>query len=218
MAISRNFTLTYNDDYGYYGLRPDWIRGADATLAIGHDMLEHIPRETNSGVHWELMALGTSSLLRLENGNTRNNLTPVENLLYGLAEVMDWALNNKLPEAKASRRLDDDYSHVDDVFKAAIALLPQYISSEMTHVKAAVPEANELQARILPWLRKGYRGALKQYDRLDHHYLGTKIFDNLNKLSESLLESQILGEGDRVRVRLDPGSGHTAVYINGFEY
>lgn len=218
MNISRNFTFTYEDDFGSYGLRPDWVRGAQATSTIGHDMLEHIPRETDSGVHWELMALGVYTLLRLDENSTRSSRPKAENLLYGLADLMDWGLNNKLPEVKASRRLDDDYSYVDDLFKEAIALLPQYIRSDMPHIKAAVPEEKELQARLLPWLRIGYRRALKHYDRLDHLYIGTKIFDRLNQCSENLLEEQILSEGDRVRFRLDLDSGNTAIYINDLVY
>lgn len=201
MAIIGNFTFTECDHTGSDGFIPDYVKGADATHSVAHDLLEHFPGDL-PGVEGELMAIGAAVLIRLENGNSYppNYGDNVASLVY---DPLMWALeNNRKIKPLVSYKLGDNYSWADDIMRDGANKVHAMLIAESKHLATPIDipyTKDELSTIVLSWLRKGYRKALGRYSEVDIYSMSTSLFKKVDDLSERIVRSGYMYEGAKVR-------------------
>lgn len=227
MPIHRTFIFQEDDDTGLMGLKPDWIRNANAFQGVAHDVLEHFPlNERLNVVEDEMQALGAVLALRIASGQFSHLLTNanhVSNLVYGvLSDMSSYGLER--PRFKSTRPLQDDQDWAEKAIQEGVGQAIVMMRSEMQDEldfadEDERSEAEEGLARLkdslISHLRTGFRRAQRRYAKADIYTVGSYLFNKLDKLSKSICESECLGEGDKVSFSVDTHRCHVSARING---
>lgn len=219
MPIIRDFIYQEDEESGLLGLLPTWMPKANTTTAIAHDVLEHFfPRELTAAED-ELVALGALLALRIENGVFHNYYTYAEQLAQTVSSVLTDIDRDSLPVPRPcpSRRLSDDYRWADDLILEAV---PKSIAAARRELSDAeepwvLADTSALEQAIVGYLRKGYRKAVRRFASADLYTIGASLFKKLDACSKKLVDSDMLREGDRVRVMVDPRRGQVWFKVNG---
>ncbi|WP_162577720.1 hypothetical protein [Variovorax sp. PBL-H6] len=169
-------------------------------------MLEHFATQT-SPVEGECEALGSVLLLRLENGWAMRHS-------YGRDNAADLALNIEgmlrdcvnddleLPKLIPSRKLDfyTEDSIVRGVATAFGNLDEILADTSLSEEEVAEYKSPTVQAAFVAWIRRGYRRAMKRFSECDGYTVGMVLFEKIAKAADSLIRSESLWEGARVRI------------------
>lgn len=222
MAIVRDFIYSTDDNLGLDGLRPAWFENADPTngRGVAHDMLEHFKHQVGP-IEGELEALGSAMALRWEHEPSSTS-SAEEIMARDICTVIcDMAQSgHRVPAPKNSKKLSDCFSYADDAIVSGVKQGMEDARKELLHDE---PDDDflklltvELQTTMIAWIRQGYRKAVKRYDGVDLYTLGTHFFKKVTTKIDSLLSSENLHLGDRVRVSLYPQSDRVAISVNGY--
>lgn len=207
MPINREFIYEEHQDSGFWGLTPAWMQIADPSTGQGcaHDMLEHFPSVGNP-FEDELLAIGALYVLRYEAG--RVNRTPAEYIAAILQEVLGYMLRRgdvPLPrKTRALNREDLPESEMQDAVELAFDMLSrtwkEHLQGDDADEPRSLDDVQAVKQRVTEWLLRGYARAYRRYARSDVWGVATRLFPAVTKEVDSLLQSQALQPGARVRI------------------
>lgn len=215
MAIISTFIYAQDSDFGP-GLRPAWIPNSDPTTVVAHDILEHFPVDVPAA-EGELMALGSYLALRLEMGTQRSSLSPQQVLAYEILGVYRYVLENNLTIApKKTRKLNDFSSYAENyIQESAVLAYDLVLKEDFDGQEVTIPSQEVFSEAVISWIRTGYRKALARYVDGDLYTIGKSFFKKLDKMSEDLVKSGILSDGEAVTFTTSPRSGKITIRASG---
>lgn len=167
--LKRRFLWKDSFDFGW-GWCPSWMENGDPTVGFGaaHDTLEHFPR-CIGGFEGEMMAFGAMHVVRREiswnNGDIYDNqASDIQNFLGNVVGGDHQTI--RCPGAFNTRNLIFDA----DFMEAAIARGIKEFCEEQAWERQTAQEVRdklppEPVRRMLGWIVKGQRKALKRYDQ-----------------------------------------------------
>lgn len=231
MRVHRNFVFETDADSGVAGFRPRWMKAANATTGVAHDMLEHFGRSDLSAFEDELLALGSVLALRIESDVFSRYKPQLNQLADLLANVVVDAIEAEMdaPRPAATRPLGQELAWADELIIAATAMalrqVPEMGNWDKDESQAFAQDCPEsvrarlqdpaLAAALIGWLRRGYRKAHARYARQDLYTVGSLSFKKLNEFSEKACRSEQLVEGDQVGISIDLRCGDISIRVNG---
>lgn len=217
MPIVSKFVFE-TDESGVLGFRPVGIKGGTSTPGVAHDILEHFPDPKLSGVEGELMALGAMLALRIETGAVSPHRSAAEHLALVMTEVVKWCADNcRTVKPLPSKSLHHCYAWAENTIQEAARMVHGFVVRNDRTRKDALPEPQALALAVIPWLRLGYRKALRRYDGLNLYTVGNHFFNKVDKFSEKLQTSEILEEGTEVTFLVSPRNGSIKAVAYGQE-
>lgn len=207
MPITREFVYATTD---ITGLCPAGMQNGDPGTGrtVAHDILEHFSFEGDP-VENELLALGALYLLRFESGAQRADYSlSLETLLArNVLDVLREILDNEELQPPRRRRV---YAR-DCLPEGVVHLAVGQALAAMDQAAQHQPDWCEDRRRTLhahrdafaDWLLAGYQRATQRFANSDVYTLGTTLFQEIAQKANRLLESELLSEGDRVRISVD---------------
>ncbi len=202
--MRRVFILEENQEFGGAGLRPQWIRDADAYtgMAIPHDILEHSLKEPGP-VEGEFMALGASIFVRGEGGYwAASYSSPAKNIGSDLPDI--WgrvARGDQYLRPFPHRSCAIWGGYAEDTIAE---VLQEFRRLDREGERRYYPEDGQRGPRqddlktIAAWMRNGYRLARRRYA-------------DYNACHMTYLFQQIEKEADRV-VKFEEAMGQEVVF------
>ena len=202
--MRRVFILEENQEFGGAGLRPQWIRDADAYtgMAIPHDILEHFPKEPGP-VEGEFMALGASIFVRGEGGYwAASYSSPAKNIGSDLPDIWGRVARGDQYLRPFPHRscaiwggyAEDTINEVLHEFKRLDRAGERRYDIDRGDSKLTSSVIETMRA----WMRNGYRLARRRYF-------------NYNACHMTYLFQQIEKEADRV-VKFEEAFGQEVVF------
>ena len=217
--LTRNFTYCQDQNYGFWGLRANWMPNADPFDGEGcaHDMLEHFATQVGP-LEGECEAIGAHLYVRLENGWALNpQIGPQDTakrmggllsscLIDGVRDDLRWPpfIATKPLEASAEGKLQ---AALDEAFRLArneFAHDPDYLQEL---------EASGIRAGLEAWIRRGYRRAIRRYAAHDTYDIAHQLFKKVRVMLDLLIKDY-LKDGDDVKVTLDLRKMNVHVRVN----
>lgn len=218
--LTRNFTFCQEPDFGFWGLRANWMPNADPFDGEGcaHDMLEHFATQVGP-LEGECEAIGAHLYVRLENGWALNpKIGPLDSakrmggllsscLVDGVRDNLRWppVIATKPLEGSSEEKLQ---AALDEAFRLArieFAHDPDYLEGL---------EAPDIRAGLEAWMRRGYRQAVRRYAAHDTYDIAHRLFKEVREKLDLLIEN-FLKDGDDVKVTLDLRKMNVHVRVNG---
>lgn len=227
MPIHRTFVYQEDDDTGIKGLKPTWIRNANAFRGVAHDILEHFPlNERLNVVEDEFQALGAVLALRISSGQFSSFMSAsghVSSLVYSvLSDMYRYSLDR--PRAQKTRPLQDEHDWAEQAIIKGVSQAWELTRSELQdefdfaddyETLDVEKDISLLTDNIISHLRIGYRRAYRRYAQADIYTVGSYLFKELDTLSGKICDSPYLNEGDVVSFSVDPRQCRITARING---
>jgi hypothetical protein len=200
------FDVKEHEEYGMLGLR---LRGKphfDPVTGMGaaHDILEHFPNDEGD-MEAEMQALGASLLVRNDAYfNMRGNKhSAVDNLASDFPFTFDQHM-----EGRTMLR-DPGRYHLHGAIADQLAELGPAIRKAFADERdgEALPEwvaTGEAERRLLGWINKGYRRAIKRYKGVNHWL--PAMFQRLEQELDSALKHAEEGQVVRAAVNFKTGA------------
>lgn len=196
--IRRTFVCEEHEEYGSLGWRPEWMPNAEpyGGMAVAHDMLEHEPND-DGGAEAEFRALGAALWLRGDTGYFQNG-RPGENLASDIPDILGrvWYGGQTLTDPGRTYRLPERAEIELNRVRSELRKHYQYEDPEDRR-----PTRQEVD-RILGWMRRGYRGAIRRFRRLDNYSLCHAVYQRIENTADALLRHAEEGQRMIVRVNL----------------
>lgn len=216
MAIVREFVFERTPSEGFC---PVGMEGGTPGngRTVAHDVLEHFSFEGDP-IENELQALGALFLLRYESGAQVVDLSiPLHVLLSrNVGDVFNDLLEDDSLELPRRRRVHGRDSLPCDAVEKAVARACEVLRTTEApfHLDAARVDAIvQAQAAFCDWLLVGYQRAVSRYACSDVYSVGSDLFGEVARSTQSLLQSDMLSDGDRVRVSVDLAGFSVAVRV-----
>lgn len=220
MYSQRTFVYEEGEESGLIGLRPLWMRKADPTTAVAHDVLEHFSgNEQLSATEDELLALGALLALRIENGlfnqyyHYDHQLAQVVYSVLSDLELSDEAVPRALP----LKPLHSDFEWAQGAIRAALPQALKQLAGEHedSGVLRVLEECPDLAQRVEQWIRTGYQRTWQRFDGVDLYWLGGTFYRRLDEVSRKLVSSEMLSFGDRVQFVVNAQEQYIGLRVNG---
>lgn len=219
MYSQRSFVFEQSEDTGLIGLRPLWLHRADPTNSVAHDVLEHFSANPQlSATEDELLALGAVLAVRVENGLFHTHFSyehHMGNLVYTVLSDMDIHAD-PFPRVMHSPELGSDFVYAEDILQASLPLAASLMRQEDDQRFAELlQECPDLLERTARWIRAGYARTWERFQDVDLYWLGGSFYQQIDKVSKSLVGGEALQYGDKVQFCTNPQEQHLSVRING---
>lgn len=203
--MKRTFTCGEHPEYGGLGWAADWMRGADPIQGMGcaHDILEH-PPNMPLGAESEFMALGAMLWLRGETGFFFSG-TPAENAAVDFPDILERVMNGEetLKDPGKTRALSEwDYGSLDGQCQSAVRKGVALLISDRGYTFPSIAKhmPPEYRQRMVGWMRKGIRYAVRRYKHGNNEV--AYLFKRMEKEFDRRLESAKEGAQIAVHVNL----------------
>lgn len=203
--MTRLFRLAKHEDYGTVGLAPMWMPGEQADplggMGAAHDVLEHGP---NDSVEWQ--GLGGSIWVRVPYYYTRGRGNPHrdENIASEFNSLFELWAGQDIPCPGKTRSIGQD----DDELKRIVQLGKRVVREEAKYRdEESVRQArhwtrDEQLARMLGWMRRGYRAARIRWRGCDPYML-TEAFIAIEREADRAIKEWEAYEGGEVVLHYD---------------
>lgn len=209
--ISRKFRVEEHPDFGTLGLSLVGMPWAEPFpgMAAAHDVLEHFPNDDGS-IEAEYMALGASLLVR-DGSNYyaskgQNRSEPYENIGSEIVSQYHYAAQRRsffVRDPGRTLPLSDDYAE-DQIQRTADesrrVLLGEFDGDDRQDEAREFVSAENL-ARLVGWMRKGYRRAARRFAGVPSWRLLATFQDIERKADAFLAHAE---EGMTITVRCRP--------------
>lgn len=230
MPITRNFIFEEDDDTGVLGLRPTWLKVANPTTAVAHDMLEHFPPNDLDAVEDEFLALGALFALRIENGSFSRHDTAagqLANVVFGV--LVDCRREDRdFPSYFKTNRLPDEFQWAENTIQLAVPRALEMARRELQAIydsgeyddedeveRSLLGDEALLAKTLISFLRTGYRKTYRRYQNADLYSVSNDLFKEVDKVSKFLSECEYLAEGDEVQISVDLRRHAVRFKVNG---
>lgn len=205
--ISQEFLIERHPDYGELGFRPKFMEDGDAfgPMALAHDILEHTPEACRvGGAEGEFMATGAMTFVRFE-GHFWSRFQPG---------------NVNPPEAHMSSDFADIFRKIE---AGEQTLKDPGVTRKCRHdtffwkiIRTGFKNCRDEKTkypkgagrRLLGWMRRGYRSAVKRYKGYDPYTI-CRLFSELEfKAAQVLRNVDFEGQAIRATVSLARGEAY----------
>jgi len=211
----RKFEFAEYEEYGFNGWKPMWMQGADPITGQGipHDILEHHPG-MQLGAEAEFHALGASWWIRGENGYfTGRYRPPEENYASDFIEILRRISDGEetLHHPGPTRPIRESmWGHVDRSLNKIVSRGIEMANSEFEDYPLVLP--HDAHERILGWMRKGYRYAIRRYNHVTDGYSLCRLFERTVEVVER--ETRGADIGMVMEVRLDIANNRVSAFAD----
>lgn len=193
MMITRTFAYEQDEEYGFNGWKPKWMRNANSMdgLGVAHDVMEHIGDiDKSTGAENEFMALGAMIYTRGEAGYFGNFTDTITQFAYEFVQILPRIVHGSetLRNPGNTYKLRD-YDEWDEGIKMIVNKGFRLTREEddWTDLSKLSMGVEEAQRRIISWMRIGFRKARAFYygryrmDTATTAYLFERIRNEANK-------------------------------------
>lgn len=223
MYTRRQFVYEEDQDTGITGLRPLWMPHANATTMVAHDILEHFSgNEQLSAAEDELLALGALLALRIENGLFNGHYSDCDqlaNVVLGVLSDLESSENEEAPRAIAMQRKTSEncwaLELIDKACDKALELTRGGrldSASPQLWLESSCPD---LMQRVKAWVAQGYARTWQRFYGVDLYTVGGQFYNQLNRMSRKLVDSDVLQEGDKVDFWVSAHKADIQIRCNG---
>jgi hypothetical protein len=208
--IKRTFSRAEHPDFGFTGWKPSWMPNGDPLEAMGctHDILEHVVDKI-SGAEGEMMAFGCALFVRGEGGywNGRHHNEPSDNLSSDFNDILPRIFQGaeSMQDPGRTYQLSDGWveQQINDTVRKGFQLVKseQYLDEPLPKIPGGMSQA-ECKRRMVGWMRKGYRAAVRYYRgryRMDAYTAGHMF----NQIQEEIAKYEYAEIGMEMTVRVD---------------
>jgi len=223
MYTRRQFVYEEDQDTGIVGLRPLWMPRANATTMVAHDILEHFSgNEQLSASEDELLALGALLALRIENGlfnGHYNDCDQLANVVFSVLSDLENSENEEPPRSVAMQPKTSENCWAFELIEKACDKALELTRREhhdafnpQLWIEASCPD---LPQRIKAWVAQGYVRTWQRFYGVDLYTVGGRFYNQLNRMSRKLVDSDVLQEGDKVDFWVSAHKADIQIRCNG---
>lgn len=207
---SRKLKIARHEEYDLIGLAPTWMAEHQSDpltgMGVAHDILEHGNADR---VEWQ--GLGGTVFVRGEmyfSNRSRGNPNASENIGSEFVQLFRLWEGQDIPDPGRTRPLQDESAEelIQETVRYGCKSTRE--EAEYSHDDTEIRSAQhwtreEQQARMIGWMRKGYRAAVKRWRGYSQYDL-MESFCAIEKAVDTFLSHHEEHIGAEVTIRFDP--------------